>query len=264
MNQKTMKALVCFLGILVAFSTVSAASAVQIQTIYSGTGGDITKNKLVYNNIPKTTITSKVIASAKKGTPMVTFGNGSGPKVMIVAGVHGNELPATIAAMKLINYLNGKSIKGTVYIVPSVSPYSTSKSTRYWNGKNLNSVANKAGTPTNKIITLAKQLKVKSLGDFHSTRPGGVPGKTSILCTKYPTYGSYKMAYYISKKSGSALIYEYRAGVSYPGAVEDVSNLAKIPAVTCEVKSAHGTVASGSVAKSYIQMLAFLKYNGVI
>ena len=56
MNQKTTKALVCFLGILVAFSTVSAASAVQIQTIYSGTGGDITKNKLVYNNIPKTTI----------------------------------------------------------------------------------------------------------------------------------------------------------------------------------------------------------------
>ena len=41
MNQKTMKALVCFLGILIAFSTVSAASAVQIQTIYSGTGGDI-------------------------------------------------------------------------------------------------------------------------------------------------------------------------------------------------------------------------------
>jgi hypothetical protein len=40
--------------------------------------------------------------------------------------------------------------------------------------------------------------------------------------------------------------------------------LARIPAVTCEVKSSHGTVASGSVSKSYSQMLAFLKYNGVI
>lgn len=264
MNQKTMKALVCFLGVLVAFSTVSAASAAQIQTIYSGTGGDITKNKLVYNNIPKSTITSQVIAAAKKGTPMVTFGSGNGPKVMIVAGVHGNELPATIAAMKLINYLNGKSIKGTIYIVPFVSPYSTSKSTRYWNGKNLNSVANKAGTPTNKIISLAKKYKLKGLGDFHSTRPGGVPGKTSILCTKSPTYTSYKIASYVSKKTGSALIYEYRAGVSYPGAVEDVSNLAGIPAVTCEVKSAHGTIASGSVSKSYSQMIAFLNYEGVI
>lgn len=27
---------------------------------------------------------------------------------MIVAGVHGNEFPASIAAMKLANYLNGK------------------------------------------------------------------------------------------------------------------------------------------------------------
>ncbi len=28
---------------------------------------------------------------------MVTFGNGKGPKILIVAGVHGNELPAPAA-----------------------------------------------------------------------------------------------------------------------------------------------------------------------
>ncbi len=264
MNQKTMKALVCFLGVLVAFSTVSTASAAQVQVIYTGTGGDVTQNKLVYNNIPKTTITSQVIAAAKKGTPMVTFGNGNGPKVMIVAGVHGNELPASVAAMRLINYLEGKSIKGTIYVVPFVSPYSTSKSTRYWNGQNLNSVANKAGTPTNKILSLSKQLKIKALADFHSTRPGGVPGKTSILCTKYPTYESYRIAAYVSKQTASSLISEYKAGASYPGALEDVCNLARIPAVTCEVKSAHGTLAYGSTTKSYTQMMAFLKYEGAL
>jgi uncharacterized protein len=264
MNQKTINALICFLGILIVFSTISMASAAKFEVIYSGTGGDLSKNKLVYKNIPKTTITNQVLATAKKGTPMVTFGTGNGPKVVIVAGVHGNELPATIAAMKLINYLNTRSIKGTVYVVPFVAPSSTAKSTRYWKGMNLNSVANKAGTPTNKIIILSKQRKVKGLADFHSSQPGGVPGKNSILCTKYPTYESYTIASYISKKTGYPLIYEYKAGVSYPGAVEDVSNLAKIPAVTCEVKSAHGTVASGSVTCSYNEMLAFLKYEGVI
>ena len=264
MNQKTIKALVCFLGILITFSTVSSASAAQVQVIYSGTGGDLTQNKLVYNNIPKTTLTSQVISAAKKGTPMVTFGDGSGPKVMIVAGVHGNELPASVAAMRLINYLNGKSIKGTIYVIPFVSPYSTSKSTRYWNGQNLNSVANKAGTPTNKILSLAKQYKIKALGDFHSTRPGGVPGKTSILCTKYPTYESYRIASYVSKQTASSLISEYKAGASYPGALEDVCNLARIPAVTCEVKSTHGTLAYGSTTKSYSQMMAFLRYEGAL
>lgn len=264
MNQKTLKVLACFLGILMVFSTISLASAAKIEIIYSGTGGDITKNKRVYNNIPKTTITRNVLAYAKKGTPMVTFGSGKGPKVMIVAGVHGNELPASIAAMKLINYLNKRSIKGTVYVIPFVAPYSTSKSTRFWRGRNLNSVANKARTPTNKIVRLSKKLKIKALADFHSTRPGGVPGRNSILATKYPSYQSYRIASYISKKTGHALIYEYRAGVSYPGAVEDACNLVRVPAVTCEVKSRHGTVASGSVYRSYKQMLTFLKYEKVI
>ena len=246
-------------------STFSAGTYVaRIEVIYSGTGGDITKNSLVYNSIPHTSITDQILAAAKKGTPMVTIGTGSGPKVMIVAGVHGNELPAVIAVMKLINDLSKKSMAGTIYVVPFAIPSNTVAVTRYWNGVNPNHVANQAGTPTNKIITMAKQLKVKALADFHSTQPGGVPGKNSILCTKYPTYESYKIALSISKQTGHSLIYEYQAGASYPGAVEDVCNLAKIPAVTCEVLSAHGTVASGSVTSSYNQMIAFLRYETLI
>ena len=264
MEPKKMNAVIYFLAIIILFSTISMASAAKFDVIYTGTGGDISKNKLVYNNIPKSTITSQVLSTAKKGTPMVTFSNGNGPKVMIVAGVHGNELPATIAAMKLINSLNSRSFKGTVYVVPFVIPSSTATYNRYWKGINLNTVANKAGTPTNKIITLSKQLKVKALADFHSTQPGGYPGKNSILCTKYPTYESYKIASYISKNNRNSLIYEYKAGVSYPGAVEDVSNLAKIPAVTCEALSYHKKVSPGSVTTSYNQMLWFLKYEGVI
>ena len=56
------------------------------------------------------------------GTPIITIGNGSEPKVMIIAGVHGNELPAQIAAIKMVNYLKNRDVNGTVYIIPVVCP----------------------------------------------------------------------------------------------------------------------------------------------
>ena len=236
----------------------------KMEVIVTGTGGDVTKNSNIKNNIPATSLSNQVVELAKSGTPMLTFGNGTGPKVMIIAGIHGNELPAQITAMKMINYLSANQIKGTVYIVPFAAPSSTALNTRLWNGQNLNSVANVAGTPSNQIINKAKQLGVNSLGDFHSTQPGGVPGKNAIFSTKAPTYESYNIANYVSQQSGSALIAYNQAGAEYPGAVEDVSNLAGIPAVTCEVLSSHGTVAAGSVDKSYSQMMAFLKYENII
>jgi predicted deacylase len=236
----------------------------KMEVIVTGTGGDVIKNSYIKKNIPASELTNQIVDLAKSGTPMITFGDGSGPKIMITAGVHGNELPAQIAAMKLINYLNGKQIRGTVYIVPFVAPSSTALNTRLWGGKNLNSVANVVGTPSNQLINKAKGLQVNSLGDFHSTQPGGVPGKNSVFCTKAPTYESYNIANYVSQQTGSALIVYNQAGAEYPGAVEDVSNLAGIPAVTCEVLSSHGIVASGSVDKSYNQMIAFLRYKNIV
>ena len=53
------------------------------------------------------------------------------------------------------------------------------------------------------------------------------------------------------------------AGSSYKGAVEDVSNLKGIPAVTCEVLSPFASVGVGSVERSYSQMKSFLNYFGV-
>ena len=160
-------------------------TAVRIDIINSATGGDIKKNSLLYRYIPKTVLSDQIISKAKIGTPMVTFGNGNGPKILIVAGVHGNELPASAAAMKLINYLNGKTIQGTIYIIPFAIPYCTSHTHRYWNHTNPNRVANVTGSPTNIIMKLAKRLHVNALGDFHSSMPGGVPGRDSALCTRF-------------------------------------------------------------------------------
>ena len=254
-------------GNLTSYQSVQAAqstSAVKTSVIISGTGGTVTNNYCIKKNIPKSQFTNQIVALSKKGTPLIRIGNGKGPKVMIVAGVHGNELPSQIAALKLANYLKSRSINGTVYIVPFVVPSNTAKDIRYWKGKNLNRITTTAGTPTNKILNLAKQLKVNVLGDFHSTKPGGDPGKMVVFSSKHPTYKSYIIAKYISKKTGSATLTYNLSGVEYCGALEDTTNLAGIPAVTCEVVSPHGTVKSGSVTKSYNQMIALLKYKKII
>ena len=248
----------------VAYYSSRFATAVKINIINSATGGDIRKNSLLYRYIPKTVLSDQIISIAKTGTPMVTFGNGNGPKIIIVAGVHGNELPASAAAMKLINYLNGKTIKGTIYIIPFAIPYCTSHTLRYWKHANPNRVANRTGSPTNIIMKLAKRLHVDALGDFHSSMPGGVPGMDSALCTMIPILKSYKIAKYIAKKSGSKLIADKKAGVNYPGALEDVCNLNGVPAVTCEVLAPHGTLTKGRVNKSCNQMLALLKYFNIV
>lgn len=241
-----------------------AVSAPKMEIIISGTGGTVTKNYYIKKNIPQSQLTDQIVDLSENGTLMITLGNGSGPRVMIVAGVHGNELSSQIAAMKLVNYLSGKQINGTVYIVPFMVPSDTAKNARYWEGENLNNVANVAETPTNNVLNLAKQLNITVLGDFHSSKPGGVPGKMAVFSTKNPTYESYKIAKYINQQTGSALIVYNLAGAEYPGALEDTANLVGIPAVTCEVLSPHGAIVSGSVDKSYNQMLALLKYKNII
>ena len=46
-------------------------------------------------------------------------------------------------------------------------------------------------------------------------------------------------------------------------AVEDVCNIKGITSVTCEVKTPHGKIASGTVSKSYDMMRAFLNFYAV-
>ena len=233
----------------------------KMQVLIPGTGGDVINNSYIREYVPNSSLTSQVFELAKHGTPIIIFGDGSYPRVMISAGIHGHELPAQIASMKLINYLSNTPIKGTVYIVPFVAPSSTAQNIRLWNGMNLNSVANISGTPSNLLIKKAENLHVIVFGDFHSTQPGAVPGRDSILCTKIPTYESFIIANYISQKSESELIWEDVAGKSYPGAVEDNANLAGIPTVTCEVLSPHGIVTPTTIQKSLNQMITLLKYT---
>jgi predicted deacylase len=182
---------------------------------------------------------------------------------MVLAGVHGNELPPQIAAVRLISRLTVEDLSVTVHVIPFAIPLSTEYGTRSWKGQDPNRTANLFGTPTNNILSASKKNNVKYLGDFHSTRPGGYPGELSVLCSEMPCLLSFQMANFIEKETKSTLMSFTKAGSMFPGALEDVFNLAGIPAVTGEAMSPHGTVIPGSVAASLEQMDAFLKFHKV-
>jgi predicted deacylase len=249
--------------LIALFMIVNSADAYEVHTIKWNTQGDISKNKILYKNIPKSALTTKIIKESKKGTVILKFGNKKGNKTLIVAGVHGNELSSQVAAFKLVNKLkiNEKKLKGIVYVIPVLVPKSTQNSQRFFKGYNLNKVANKKGSVTYELIKKIKKYKINAVGDFHCSRPGGVPGKDVALGTYLPCKKSGKMAIAISKMTRLSYINEKYAAVSYPGALEDNLNLQMVPAVTCEVKTPHGTIAKGSVSKSYNMMIAFLKFN---
>ena len=210
-------------------------------------GANVLKNKRIKANVPKSALVRKIIKLAKSGTPVIKFKGGKGKAVFITAGCHGNEIPSQVAAMKLIKYLETHYIKGTVYVMPFMNPKGTAANVRDYKGIHLNKKANKKGTISYKTVKLIKKFKCDAYGDFHATRPGGKPGNDLV-------FGSYKVKYKIYK----------RAGVEYPGALEDEVNLKGIPAVTCEVISPHGKIKKGSVSKSLLMMKTLLKYNKII
>lgn len=238
----------------------------ELEIISFESGGFISANKNIFSNIDLSDNSKFILNQAIKGTPMIKIGNGN-PKILLVAGVHGNELAPQIAALNLIDELynldsNG-TINGTVYIIPFASPKSTMDNSRYFDGIDLNRSTHLPNTISNMILKKAKKLEVSAIGDFHSSAPNSNPGKEGVFCTKVPCSKSYFIAEHISKKVGSEKILYPSAGIPFKGALEDEANLIQIPAVTCEVLSAIGYSNEKICKRSYLQMKAFLEYFGI-
>jgi len=53
---------------------------------------------------------------------VVQYKGSAGPSVFIGAGVHGDELTGIASVWRLIDYLKGKAIRGTITIMPSMNP----------------------------------------------------------------------------------------------------------------------------------------------
>jgi len=237
---------------------IKTNNSYSVTVIDNNTGGNVSQNRAFMQYIPNTELNNEIVAAAENGTPMVTFGNGSQPHVMITAGVHGAELPSQIAAIKLINDLSTTKIEGTIYIIPIVAPYDTAANTRLYHGQNLNIITRTPGSPTNIIIQTAVKNNVTYLGDFHSSQPNDVPGKNCVLY--YSTNSSYNLSKYVANNTNVPLIQI----TPYPGLETTVSETDGINSFTCEVLSPHGTVQNGSSELAYQYMVSYLKFTGFL
>ncbi|HEX3014745.1 MAG TPA: succinylglutamate desuccinylase/aspartoacylase family protein [Methanobacterium sp.] len=235
----------------------------NITTISNETKGEIEKNIPLMEYVPESEIMADLVNTARSGTPLLKIGQGF-PKVMITAGIHGNELPPQVAAIRLIDYLSNHDMNGTVYIIPFAVPHATMENSRRFKGVDMNRAASKGGFISNNILNVIKDLEINAVGDFHSTKPGSNPGVESVFCSKSPCYKSYLMARHITEFTSSKIICHKEAGALYNGALEDECNLEGVPAVTCEVVSQNGLVTNKGHERSYLQMISYLKYFNII
>ena len=244
------------------FKKVEGFENLEIGSISDFSGGYISRNRKLLEKLSLTPLTQFILEKSVFGTPIFKLGSG-GNKLLVLSGIHGNELPPQIANVKLLNELADKDLNHTLYFIPFASPKSAMNNERTFNSMDLNRSAHINNSLSNLIIKAIAELDIDFVGDFHSTAYNSNPGFESIFSSKSPCPESFLIANYISQDVGSEMIAFDYAGSSYKGAVEDVCNLKKIPAITCEVLCPFGNVASGSVEKSFSQMKSFLDYFGI-
>ena len=222
-------------------------------------GAYISRNNYVLENLKINGLTQFILEKSVYGTPIFKLGNG-GRKILILSGIHGNELPPQIANVRLINELVDSELNNTLYFIPFAAPKASMYNQRLFNSMDLNRSSHIKNSISNLIIQKIIDLEIDFVGDFHSTSYNSNPGFESVFASKSPTSESVNMAKHISENVGSKIISFDIAGSTYKGAVEDVCNLKGIPAVTCEVLSPFASVGEGSVLKSLSQMKSFINY----
>ncbi|MGZ7109140.1 MAG: succinylglutamate desuccinylase [Methanobacterium sp.] len=235
----------------------------NISIVSHETSGRIEKNTILMEYLAECSVIDDFINASQIGTPLLKVGHGN-PRIMITAGIHGNELPPQIASVYLIENLLKNEINGSLYIIPFAVPYATMENSRRFKGMDMNRTASKGGFISHNIIETIKNFKISAVGDFHSTKPGSNPGIESVFCSKNPSNQSYLIAKYITEATSSKMICHDEAGRLYNGALEDECNLNGIPAVTCEVVSRNGMVDKDGHKRSYLQMESYLKYFNMI
>ena len=244
-------------------NSYNVKNKITMSTLNWGIKGDVSKVSLIKKNMPNNAWVKKAVAATKNGIPLLKFVGGKGKIVFMTAGVHGNELSSQVAAMKMIDYLTKNPISGTVYIMPFVNVKAIAKKVRYTDN-DYNRIASKSRTIPNKIVNLVVKYKCNAYGDFHTTKPGGAPGKDIVMASKNSKCKSADLAAYIAKYSKvSKKIYSY-TGQKYPGSLFECVAKKGITGVICEVALPHNTVTTKTVTTSFNMMKYFLKYNSLI
>ncbi len=244
------------------FKNVERFANLEMKYISDFSGGYISRNKAIFDCLELNKLTQFILERCVYGTPMFKLGN-KGNKILILSGIHGNELPPQIANVRLLNELLYRKLNHTIYFIPFAAPKSTMDNRRTLNSMDLNRSAHIKNSLSSLIVQEIESLGIDFVGDFHSTSFNSNPGIESVFSSKSPSPESYLIANYISQDLGCDVLSVDIAGSSYYGAVEDVCNLNGIPAVTGEVVCPFGVVGEGTVERSHAQMLSFLDYFGV-
>ena len=244
------------------FEKIEEFGNLEIDYVSDFSGGFISRNSKLLEKLELNSLTQFILEKSVYGTPIFKLGN-KGNKILILSGIHGNELPPQIANVYLLNELINKDLNHTLFFIPFASPKSTMNNERTFNAMDLNRSAHINDSLSNLIIKKIDELGINFVGDFHSTAYNSNPGFEAIFSSKSPTAESFLIANYVTQDVGCEIISFDFAGSSYKGAVEDVSNLNGIPAITGEVVSPFANVATGSVERAYAQMKSFLDYFGL-
>lgn len=139
-----------------------------------------------------------ILEKSVYGTPIFKLGNG-GNRILILSGIHGNELPSQIANIRLLNELADKEIKNTLFFIPFAAPKASMNNSRFFNSMDLNRSSHIHNSLSNVIVQKIEELNVNFVGDFHSTAFNSNPGCESVFSTKSPTSESFLIASYISR-----------------------------------------------------------------
>ena len=235
----------------------------------STTGGNVLANNplnryFINTGFRKNTILMQYIEKTREGSVVFTTGSGR-YNLLLVGGVHGNELPSQAALVHLMEdiILEKMNIKCKLHIVPFLIPYATMANARTFNDKDMNRNAHLDGI-TKQIIDYAQNNSITALCDCHSTDPNNKPGFNCVFCSARPLFDSIKIAKHICINTSSRILPISEAGSVLNGAVEDESNIRGIPSVTCETLEKAGHITQKSVDFSYSQIMSFLDYFGVI
>lgn len=95
-------ALILLIGGSLVYIVYFDVSNVEVIELTPTNYGDVLSNSEIANNIPDSELSGEIINVAKRGVPVFKIGDGEGQVTVISAGVHGDQLVPSIAAMKLI------------------------------------------------------------------------------------------------------------------------------------------------------------------
>lgn len=244
------------------FDSVVGYDGLKYSYVSKESGGYISRNVNIFNYFDLNGLNQFVLKCAVFGTPIFKLGS-SGNRILILSGIHGNELSSQIACLKILNEYVNREINHTLYLIPFAAPFATMNNDRNYRGDDLNRSGHIEGSLSNMILDSISKLGIDFVGDFHTTAVNSNPGCESIFASKKPTLESFLISEFISMDTGSQDIVFPVAGASYKGAIEDECNIMGVPAITGEVLSPFGAVGKGSIERSYNQMKSFLDYFGL-